>query len=77
MLAIENNSPAMYFDFRDGENISRRQFIVDRYIQIPKKKRLTTAKDGLSNITYSCSRLGRKRGLKIFNWVNLGAFSVV
>ena len=77
MLAIENNSPAMYFDFRDGENISKRQFIVDRYIQIPKKERLTTAKDVLNNMTYTCSRLGRKRGLKIFSWFDLEAFSVV
>lgn len=78
MLAIENNSTAMYFDFKDEENISTRQFTVDRYIQIPKKERLTTAKDGLNNITFTCSRLGRQETrLENFNWVDLGAFSVV
>ena len=41
------------------------------------KKRLTTAKEGLNNITYTCARLGRKRGLNIFRWFDLEAFSVV
>ena len=60
------------------ENISTRQFTLDRYIQIPKKERLTTAKDGLNNITYTCSRLGRQETqMKIFSWVDLEAFSVV
>jgi hypothetical protein len=66
----------VYFDFKDGENISRRQFIADRYMQISKKDSLPQ-RDDLNNITYTCSRLGRKHSLKIFSWVNLEAFSVV
>jgi hypothetical protein len=27
----------MYFDFKDVDNIPRRQFIADRYMQISKK----------------------------------------
>ena len=77
MLAIENNSsPAMYFDFRDGETYQRDN---SQYIPLytDTKERLTTAKEGLNHITYTCARLGRKRGLKIFSWFDLEAFSVV
>jgi hypothetical protein len=42
-----------------------------------KHIKVTTVKEGLNNITYTCARLGRKRGLKIFSWVDLEAFSVV
>jgi hypothetical protein len=41
------------------------------------KERLTTAKEGLNNITYTCARLGRKRDLNIFSWFDLEALSVV
>jgi hypothetical protein len=40
VLTIENNSTAMYFDFKDEDNISRRQFIADRYMEISKKYRV-------------------------------------
>jgi hypothetical protein len=41
------------------------------------KERLTTVKEGLNNITYTCARLGRKRDLNIFSWFDLEALSVV
>ena len=63
MLAIENNSTAMYFDFKVVDNISRRQLTVETAIY-NTKERLTTTKDALNNITYTCLRLGMKRGLK-------------
>jgi hypothetical protein len=76
VLAIENtSSPAMYFDFRDEKHIKETIHSIPLYTDT--KERLTTVKEGLNNITYTCARLGRKRGLKIFSWVDLEAFSVV
>ena len=76
MLAIENtSSPAMYFDFRDEKHIKETIHSIPLYTDT--KERLTTVKEGLNNITYTCARLGRKRDLNIFSWFDLEALSVV
>jgi hypothetical protein len=76
VLAIENNSSAMYLTL-EMEKKHIKETIHSIPLYTDTKERLTTANEGLNNITYTCARLGRKRGLKIFSWVDLEAFSVV
>jgi hypothetical protein len=55
VLAIENHSTAMYFDFKDGEHI--KETIHSKPLYADTKERMTTQRDGLNNITYTCSKL--------------------